>query len=62
MCRVSTQRSVEPQTTWKEVGGPAEAARRAFNDAMLMCTAAQTIDERARNDFLILSRHTCSGF
>ena len=58
VCRVSGQRpSVTPQSARKEVGGPAEAARRAFNDAMLMCAAAQNIDERARSDFLILSRY-----
>lgn len=62
VCRVSGQRSVKPQSAGKEVGGPAEAARRAFNDAMLMCAAAQNIDERARNDFLMLSRLICSGF
>lgn len=62
VCRVSGQRSVKPQSARKEVGGPAEAARRAFNDAMLMCTAAQNIDERARNDFLILSPNTLCHF
>lgn len=40
----------------KENGWPAEAARRAVRDAMLMCSAAQNIDERARNDILLLSR------
>lgn len=33
-----------------------EAARCAFNGAMLMCNVAHNIDERARNDFLLLSR------
>lgn len=45
-----------PQSGRKESGWPAEAARRAVHDAMLMCAAAQNIDERARNDFLLLSR------
>jgi hypothetical protein len=61
VCRVSGQRSVKPQSARKEVGGPAEAARRAFNDAMLMCAAAQNIDERARNDFLMLSRYVANA-
>lgn len=45
----------------KESGWPAEAAKRAVNDAMLMCAAAQTIDERARNDLILLSRSVCSS-
>jgi len=40
----------------KESGWPAAAARRAVNDAMLMCKGAQNLDERARNDLLFLSR------
>ncbi|KAG0615590.1 hypothetical protein M758_5G053700 [Ceratodon purpureus] len=55
ICAVSGKRCVMAQSA-RECGGPAEAARCAFNDAMLMCNVAQNIDERARNDFLLLSR------
>ncbi|CAK9266256.1 unnamed protein product [Sphagnum jensenii] len=37
-------------------GGPAEAARFARNDAMLVCAAAQNLDERARSDISLLSQ------
>lgn len=56
MCAVSGRRCIMAQSARKECGGPAEAARCAFNDAMLMCNVAHNIDERARNDFLSLSR------
>lgn len=56
MCSVSGQKCVMPQSARRNCGGPAEAARCALNDAMLMCTVAQNIDERARNDFLMLLR------
>jgi hypothetical protein len=56
ICAVSGKRCVMAHSTRKECGGPAEAARCAFNDAMLMCNVAHNIDERARNDFLLLSR------
>lgn len=56
ICAVSGKRCVMAQSARKECGGPAEAARCAFNDAMLMCNVAHNIDERARNDFLVLSR------
>jgi len=46
-----------PKSAGKQVGGPAAAARRAVHDAMLMCEAAQSIDVRARSDFLLLSRY-----
>jgi hypothetical protein len=38
-------------------GGPAEAARFARNDAMLVCAAAHNLDERARNDISLLSQY-----
>jgi hypothetical protein len=38
-------------------GGPAEAARFARNDAMLVCAAAQNLDERARSDISLLSQY-----
>ena len=56
-CRLSGKRCVMLDTpSSKECGGPAEAARCAFNDAMLMCAAAQNLDERARNDIVLLSQ------
>ena len=56
ICAASGRRCVIVQSARKECGGPAEAARCAINDAMLMCNVAHNIDERARNDFLLLSR------
>ncbi|CAK9863437.1 unnamed protein product [Sphagnum jensenii] len=37
-------------------GGPAEAARFAYNDAMVVCAAAHNLDERARSDIALLSQ------
>ncbi len=41
-------------------GGPAEAARFAYNDAMVVCAAAHNLDERARSDIALLSQYFSS--
>ncbi|XP_024374900.1 senescence-associated protein AAF, chloroplastic isoform X2 [Physcomitrium patens] len=55
VCMMSDKKTVVPLPA-RNVGGPAEAARCAFNDAMLVRATVQNIDERARSDFHLLSR------
>jgi hypothetical protein len=49
-----------PKSSDNSCGGPAEAVRFAYNDAMVVCAAAHNLDERARNDIALLSQYYSS--
>lgn len=53
---LSRKQCVMLKVSEKACGGPAEAARCALNDAMLVCAAAHNLDERARSDLFLLSQ------